>query len=48
MFIIVDVERPPMPYILLECLSREKETSKGMYMLTVPNPENSIKMGRGH
>jgi len=44
---LIDIERPSCPYIILELISREKQVSKGIYLIHSIS-EEPVKMGRGH
>lgn len=44
---ILDIARPETPYIILEAITKEKNQSQGLYVVSVV-PDQTIKMGRGH
>lgn len=44
---LVDIPKPSPPYLVLESLNKEKQTSKIFYVVTM-DTKNIVKMGRGH
>lgn len=44
---LVEIEKPLVPYIILESICREKKVSKGLYLISSLNNEIS-KLGRAH
>lgn len=46
-FNLISINKPDVPYIILENVSRDKKISKGLYIVQLL-PSDQIKLGRGH
>lgn len=46
----MEINRPNMPYLLLESLAKDKKVSKNLFLITATKDEDNEKvaLGRGH
>jgi hypothetical protein len=44
---LIDIPKPPCQYIILETLKRDKNSNRGLHVLSLYN-KNTLKIGRGH
>mmetsp|Transcript_24382 Transcript_24382/g.24111 ORF Transcript_24382/g.24111 Transcript_24382/m.24111 type:complete len:129 (+) Transcript_24382:698-1084(+) len=44
---LIEIPKPPNQYVILESLKKDKNSSKGLHVVSLYN-NNSIKIGRAH
>lgn len=46
-FKLLDIQKPEVPYIILEALAADNRNRKGFHVISMAE-KNSIRLGRGH
>lgn len=44
---LIDIPKPDSNYIILEVLTRERQQTRGVHVISLQN-KNNVKLGRGH